>query len=65
MFVGPGDESPVADLTGVTVYVVGANGGGRDLRNWQALRNSGSRTSGERVPDAAAMRRLLRPPFAQ
>ncbi|MGO9010631.1 MAG: vWA domain-containing protein [Bryobacteraceae bacterium] len=27
-----------ADLTGVTVYVVGANGGGRDIGDWQAVK---------------------------
>lgn len=31
-------HAQVADLTGVTVYVVGANGGGRDIRGWQAVR---------------------------
>jgi hypothetical protein len=28
----------IPDLQGVTVYVVGANGGGRDVHDWQSVR---------------------------
>lgn len=28
----------IADLTGVTVYVIGANGGGKSIRNWEATK---------------------------
>ena len=28
----------IADLTGVTVYVIGANGGGKDIRDWQTIK---------------------------
>ncbi|MGA2435155.1 MAG: hypothetical protein ABSG25_07700 [Bryobacteraceae bacterium] len=31
-------RAPVANLTGVTVYAVGANGGGRGIRDWQAVK---------------------------
>jgi hypothetical protein len=28
----------IADLTGVTVYVLGANGGGKNIRDWQTIK---------------------------
>jgi hypothetical protein len=31
-------HAEIADLTGVTVYVVGANGGGKNIRDWQAIK---------------------------
>jgi hypothetical protein len=33
------DQGNVADLRGVTVYVVGANGGGRDVGEWQQVKD--------------------------
>ncbi len=32
-------RAAIADLMGVTVYVVGANGGGKDLRDWQTIKD--------------------------
>lgn len=31
-------RAEIADLTGVTVYVVGANGGGKNIRDWQMIK---------------------------
>jgi hypothetical protein len=31
-------QHQIADLSGVTVYVAGANGGGRDLESWQIIK---------------------------
>lgn len=47
-------QAHIADLTGVTVYVAGANGGGNDLKSWQAVKDfwiayfakSGARVAG-------------------
>jgi hypothetical protein len=29
----------IADLTGVTVYILGANGGGKGIRDWQTIKD--------------------------